>query len=248
MEINKIYNENCLTIMGIMPDNFIDLIITSPPYNCGIEYDSWDDNLSFDDYYSWVEKWLSECFRVLKPDGRIAINIPLEVSIPFRYPIFSEFWNRMQKIGFKWAGLVRLEETVPHRVKYSAWGSWLSASSPYIYNTEECVILGYKNVWKKENKGESTINKETFIQNVKGVWKYEAEKKVLTKANFSLDLPLNAIQSLSYKNDLIYDPFMGSGTTAVACIKTERQFIGSEISSSYYNIANRRIAEALYAL
>ena len=227
-----------------LEDNSVDLVVTSPPYNVSIDYDSWDDTLSKKDYFDWVVKWLSECYRVLKPDGRIAINIPFEVNMKHdneRVMISSEYWQRMFQVGFKFFGMARLKEVAAQISKLTAWGSWLSPSQPYIYNAEECVILAYKEVPKKINKGETDLTKEEFIEYVSGEWKYRAETQPLTKVCFSLDIPYKAIKLLTWKGDVILDPFTGSGTTGVVAIKLGREFVGFEISPNYYKIAKERI-------
>ena len=137
--------------------------------------------------------------------------------------------------------------------------------APYIYNPKECVIIAYKELWKKEAKcpyfkdednkpsptpqysldGSNNSKKKEFIKLTSGSWKYNAETQGLTKANFSKDIPLNALKILSDKDDIILDPFMGSGTTGVACQQLGRNFIGYEISQEYFNIAKKRIEEAV---
>jgi site-specific DNA-methyltransferase (adenine-specific) len=206
--------------------------------------------MSKEEYFIWVDKWLSECFRVLKNDGRIAINVPFEVNMKKqnengkgegRVFISAEYWQHMMNIGFGFFGIVRLEELATQRVKFTAWGSYKSPSCPYIHNAEECVILAYKNNYKKEVKGETDLTKEEFIEFASGMWKYRAETRGLTKANFSLDIPMKAIKILSWKGDIVLDPFTGSGTTGVACMKIGRKFVGFEISPNYYRIAFDRI-------
>jgi len=239
MEVNKIYCGDCLEVMKEIPDNFIDLIVTSPPYNCGIDYDIYKDDLEYSDYKIFTRKWLLEIFRILKDTGRIALNILYEVNLHERGGrifLLGDYWQIMKKVGYKWAGLVDLVEMQSQRVKYTAWGSYLSASAPYIYNPKECVIIAYKNNWRK-GKGESTLTKEEFIEYVSGMWKYRAETKGLTKANFSLDIPLKAIKILSFENDIILDPFCGQGTTIKACKILNRRYIGIDISKRYCQIA-----------
>ena len=150
----------------------------------------------------------------------------------------------MRKIGFKWAGLVDLIEAQSQRVKYTAWGSYLSASAPYIYNPKECLIIAYKNDWKK-GKGESSLTKEEFIEYVSGMWEYRAETKGLTKANYSLDIPMKAIKILSFVNDIVLDPFLGQGTTIKACKILNRKYIGIDISKRYCQVA-RAMSETLF--
>jgi len=245
--INKIICGDCLEIMKEMPDKSVNLVITSPPYNCGIDYDVYKDNLEYFDYLEFTKNWLLEVFRVLKDTGRIALNIPYELNLHERggrICLMSDYWQAMKQIGFKWAGLVDLIETQPQRVKYTAWGSYLSASAPYIYNPKECVIIAYKNDWKKGN-GKSDLTKEDFIEYVSGMWKYRAETQELTRANFSLDIPIKAIKILSFIDDIILDPFLGSGTTAVAAKQLKRNFIGIEISEKYCKIANERLRQEI---
>lgn len=163
--------------------------------------------------------------------------------------LLSEIWQIMKNIGFGFGGFAYLKEDAPQRVKYTAWGSFNSPSAPYIYCTSEAVIIGYKKVWKKNNKGESYFNqknKREFINLVSGIWKYHADTKSQTIATFSLDIPLKALKILTYKNDIVLDPFMGSGTTALACKKLHRNFLGFEISRKYYEIANRRISQNFF--
>jgi len=239
MEVDKIICGDCLEVMKEIPDNFIDLIVTSPPYNCGIDYDIYKDDLEYSDYKIFTRKWLLEIFRILKDTGRIALNILYEVNLHERGGrifLLGDYWQIMKKVGYKWAGLVDLVEMQSQRVKYTAWGSYLSASAPYIYNPKECVIIAYKNNWRK-GKGESTLTKEEFIEYVSGMWKYRAETKGLTKANFSLDIPLKAIKILSFENDIILDPFCGQGTTIKACKILNRRYIGIDISKRYCQIA-----------
>ncbi|MDD5651747.1 MAG: site-specific DNA-methyltransferase [Candidatus Nanoarchaeia archaeon] len=241
----EIKNIDIIEGFKTLKDSSIDLVCCSPPYNIGIEYDSWNDLMTFNDYFDWSKRWLTECYRVLKDDGRIALNIPFEVNMKHndigRIFLTSEYWNIMKSIGFKWFGLVRLNEMSSQRVKFTAWGSYLSPSSPYIYNCEECVLLAYKKTHVKEIKGESDLTKEEFVECVNGLWNYRAETQGLTQACYSLDIPTKAIKMLTYKENVILDPFTGSGTTGVAAIKLNRNFIGFEISKKYSDIAKDRI-------
>lgn len=242
LEINKIYNEDCLFTMDRMPDDFLDLTVTSPPYNCGIPYDQYDDNRDWNEYLDWVKNWLTSLYRVTKKDGRICINVLVEMGIngnKHRVSPMVEFCNIITSVGFKVFGLPMWTDN--HRSTYTAWGSWMQASSPYIYNPYEVIILAYKDEWKKQCRGESTISREDFMMGCSGIWKLRTQSKQFTKANFHEDLPTLCINLLSYKNDLVYDPFMGSGTTANAALTTQRRFIGSEVSAEYCDVARDRI-------
>ena len=218
-------------------------------------------------YLEFSEKWLTEAYRVMKDDGRVALNIPYEINRQEkggRIFFVSEVYQVMKKIGFKFFGIVDLEEDSPHRSKTTAWGSWMSCSSPYIYNPKECVILAYKKQHIKKVKGEpqwkgevmdveqedGTTKKKTvyqeqdkkeFMELVFGQWKYLNDSRPLTKATFSMDIPTKAIKILSYKNDIVLDPFAGSATTCVAAEILDRRWIGIELSPNYAQIAIDRI-------
>jgi site-specific DNA-methyltransferase (adenine-specific) len=267
IETGKIINGDCVEVMKSLPDGCIDLLVTSPPYNANIKYDVYDDGLSMDEYWKFTTDWLSQAFRLLKDDGRVAINVPIEMNVQERggrILFNAEFWMKMKEVGFKFFGMVDLTEDSPHRVRQTAWGSWMSNSQPYIYNPKECVILAYKNSPKKLTKGESqwtgvpteivndkgvnvikTIyqpeDKKEFMNLVFGRWEYFADTKSLTKATFSMDIPVKAIKILSYKNDIVLDPFMGSGTSAVAAETLGRRWLGIELSPNYTDIARKRV-------
>jgi site-specific DNA-methyltransferase (adenine-specific) len=269
--LNKITTGDCREVMREMPANTIDLMVTSPPYGVGIAYDSFDDDINFEAYKEFSREWLSEAFRVLKPDGRLALNIPYEINRQEkggRIFMVAELWNILASIGYKFYGVVDLEESSPHRSKTTAWGSWMSPSSPYIYNPKECVLLCYKQLSKKQTKGtpqwkswveqvedknnpELFVNKkmyeksdkDDFISLVYGQWNYFADTRQQTKATFSMDIPVRAMKILSYKEDIVMDPFMGSGTSAVAAEFVGRNWVGVELSENYTEVANKRLLE-----
>lgn len=269
--INKTTVGDCREVMKQMPLSSVDLIVTSPPYGVNISYDVHNDDMVIDEYLKFTEEWLTEAYNVLKDDGRIAINIPYEVNRQDkggRVFIVSEVWQIMKKIGFKFFGIVDLEEESPHRSRTTAWGSWMSPSAPYIYNPKECVVLAYKKhhikkvkgvpqwkgeptqvqdlkdpmVWKNKTVYDEKDKRE-FIDLVFGQWKYFADTRSLTKATFSMDIPSKAIKILTYRNDVVMDPFMGSGTTALSAEFLGRRWVGIELSPNYVEVANKRILE-----
>lgn len=241
MELNKIYNIDCVVGLKQLADNSIDLIVTSPPYNLGIDYDSCNDLKPWDEYLSWCSVWLTECYRVLKDDGKLCVNHYLNfqdrIDKVSRFPLF-DIKKLEEDIGFNVHKLCLWEDTT--RKKFTAWGSWLSASAPYINTPYEGILISYKHSWKKLIKGESSINKEMFMEGVSGIWRLGTTPPI-TKANFPEKLPEMCIELFTYKGDTVLDPFMGAGTTAKACIKTDRNYIGFEISEKYTDIANHRI-------
>jgi site-specific DNA-methyltransferase (adenine-specific) len=265
--LGQIINGDSVEVMKGMPESFVDLMVTSPKYNVGIDYDSCDDKMSMEDYWGWTKEWLTQVYRVLKDDGRVAVNIPYEINVRERggrVLFLSEFWSVMKEVGFKFFGLVDLKENAPHRLKTTAWGSWMSPSAPYIYNPKECVILAYKKDHIKKIKGESQWkgemteieqedgkiknklvykeeDKKEFMNLVYGEWDYFADTKQQTKATFSMDVPSKAIKILTYKNDIIMDPFTGSGTSLVSAEILGRRWIGIELSSKYCEVARERV-------
>jgi len=267
IETGKIINGDCVEVMKTLPESSIDLIVTSCPYGVGIAYDVHNDDVIFDEYLEFSENWLTQAYKILKDDGRIALNIPYEINRQDkggRIFFVSEIYQLMKKIGFKFFGIVDLEEDSPHRSKTTAWGSWMSPSSPYIYNPKECVILAYKNKHIKKVKGEpqwkglptkieqedgtfktkvvyQEEDKKEFMELVFGQWKYLNDSRPLTKATFSMDIPTKAIKILTYKNDIVLDPFAGSGTSLVAAQILERRWIGIELSPNYCQVAQTRV-------
>jgi site-specific DNA-methyltransferase (adenine-specific) len=265
--IGTIINGDCIDVMADMPINSIDLIVTSCPYGVGINYDVHNDDVYFDEYLKFTKQWLTEAYLLLKDDGRIALNLPYEINRQDkggRIFFCSEVYQVMKRIGYKFFGIVDLEEDSPHRSKTTAWGSWMSPSGPYIYNPKECVILAYKHKHIKTVKGEpqwtgvvteipqedgttkkkvvyDDMDKKEFMELVFGQWKYFADTKSLTKATFSMDIPTRAIKILSYKNDIVLDPFNGSGTSCVAAEILDRRWIGIELSPDYCEISRKRI-------
>jgi len=261
--LNKITTGDCSEVMKGVPEGSVDLIVTSPPYGVNIAYDVHDDDMEISEYLEFTRKWMTEAYKVLKDDGRIALNIPYEINRQAkggRIFFVSEVYQVMKEIGFKFFGIVDLEEDSPHRSKTTAWGSWMSPSSPYIYNPKECVILAYKKHHIKKVKGETqwkgepTVteegknkmvykdeDKKEFMELVFGQWKYLNDSRPMTKATFSMDIPTKAIKILSYKNDIVMDPFAGSGTSCVAAEILDRRWIGIELSENYAEIASKRI-------
>ena len=265
--VGKVINGDCIEVMAKMPESSVDLIVTSPPYGVGIAYDSFNDDIEFEQYKLFSASWLREAYRVLKDDGRIAMNIPYEINRQDkggRILMVSELWQVMKSIGYKFYGIVDLEEDSPHRSKTTAWGSWMSPSAPYIYNPKECVLLAYKKTHIKKIKGEpewvgevvdveqedGTTKKKTvyheehkkeFMELVYGQWDYFADTKQMTKATFSMDIPMKAIKILTYRNDIVLDPFTGSGTSICAAEIGGRRWIGIELSENYSKVARDRV-------
>jgi len=243
---SKLYNGDCLQMLrDSVESDSIDLVVTSPPYNCGIPYDVYNDNLPWKDYLNWCRSWLVELYRVLKPDGRICLNVLLDIGVndnEGRVSPFGAFYALFNDVGIAFKGSVLWADN--HRSTLTAWGSWMSASAPYIYPAYETLLLGYKDRWKKDREGESTIGRDDFINGCSGVWDFQPDTNPDTIACFPVALPRRCIDLLSYKGDVVLDPFMGLGTTGVACEESGRDFIGIELSPNYFEVAKYRVSNA----
>lgn len=235
----QIINKDILKTTDVL-DNSIDLIITSPPYNLDIQYNSNNDLLLYEDYLSFSSKWMSKCFQWLKPDGRFCINIPMESNKGDRNPTGSNLTQRALDIGFKYKTTIIWNKNT--MVTRTAWGSWKSASAPNIITPVELIVVLYKNQWKKINKGESDIEKDEFVQWTNGLWTFgtESKKRIGHPAPFPIELPNRCIKMFSYVDDIILDPFLGSGTTLIAAHNNKRQGIGIELDKKYYDLAVKR--------
>ena len=242
--INKVICGDCLEVMKEIPENSVDLVITSPPYNIGIQYDVWDDKMDWKDYYLWCEKWLKEILRILKLDGRFCLNHYLSLGqSDNRHAPLMKLNETAEKIGFKHHTIAIWTDTT--LIKRTAWGSWLSASAPYVNSPYEGILILYKDSWKKLLEGKSTIDKKMFMKATSGIWNISPDREKWTKANFPQSLPVWCMNLLSYENDIILDPFNGSGTTTWVAKQLKRNYIGIEISPDYCKIAEQRLRQEI---
>jgi len=247
-EINKIYNESNLLTMDRIPDSTIDLIVTSPPYNVDLgnnkynknPYDLYNDNKEHKDYIMWLETIFTKLYQKTKSGGRCVINIGDGQN--GRVPTHSDIIQMMTKI--KWLTMAIIIWDKNNVSSRTAWGSFQSPSAPSFPTPFEYILVFSKDSRKLQEKGETDITKEEFIPWSLSKWSFTGEnlKKLGHPAAFPVELPLRCIKLFTWKGSLVYDPFMGSGTTAVACLKTGRHYIGSEISLEYCDLAARRIA------
>jgi site-specific DNA-methyltransferase (adenine-specific) len=235
IELNKIYNENNLETMAKMPDSFVDLIITSPPYNKGywssnrnlnngfktkarrIDYENYSDNLNPKDYEHWQIKFIKECLRILKPTGSFFYNHqPIQKNHQEVNPLFIYDFPLKQTIIWNRKNTPKLDKS-------------------YFFPITEYIFWLQK---EKDSRVKFNRKKALFNSNV---WNISPDVKNKFAAPFPEQLVNNCILSCTEENDLVYDPFMGSGTTAKMAILNNRNYIGSEISKVYCNIIEERI-------
>ncbi len=240
--IDKIISEDSEIFLKKLPDNSIDLVFTSPPYNFGLEYEKNADDHYWDDYFNKLYKVFEQCIRVLKYGGRIIVNIqPLFSDYIPSHHIISNYFIQKKLI---WKGEILWEKN-NYNCKYTAWGSWKSPSNPYLKYTWEFLEIFSKGSLKKEGKsGNIDIIADEFKQWVVAKWSIAPErdmKKFNHPAMFPEKLVERVIKLFSYKNDVILDPFNGVGTTTLVAKKNERKFIGIDISNEYCSTALKRL-------
>ncbi len=237
----KIINEDVLKTKEVEPGS-IDLVVTSPPYNVDIKYNSHDDKLSYRDYLEFSRKWLTRCYEWLKDDGRFCLNIPLDKNKGGQQSVGADLTAIAKEIGFKYhSTIIWNEGNISRR---TAWGSWMSASAPYVIAPVELVLVLYKKRWKKTSGSKkSDITREEFMEWTNGLWTFSGESKKKTghPAPFPIELPKRCIKLFSFVGDMVLDPFMGSGTTLVASYKLNRIGIGIEIDKGYCKLAMERL-------
>lgn len=241
----SIINEDILRTEAV-PEASIDLIVTSPPYNVDIKYNSHNDEISYDEYLHFSEEWLGRCFDLLKDDGRLCLNIPLDKNKGGQQSVGADLTTIARQVGFQYhATIVWNEGNISRR---TAWGSWMSASAPYVIAPVELIVVLYKEHWKKTSGSRvSTISKKEFMEWTNGVWTFsgESKKKIGHPAPFPIELPERCIKLFSFQGDMVLDPFMGSGTTLVAASRNEREAIGVEVDRSYCEIARERLLQGI---
>ena len=238
-----IFNENILKTEAIR-ESSIDLTVTSPPYGVDIKYETYDDGIPYTEYLNFTREWLQKCYSLTKDDGRLCLNVPLDKNKGGQQSVAADITSIAKAVGWKYhSTIIWNEQNISRR---TAWGSWLSASAPFVIAPVEVIIILYKKLWKKKQKGQSDVTRKEFIEWTNGVWNFsgESRNRVGHPAPFPLELPRRCIKLFSYVGDTILDPFLGSGTTLLACLETKRAGIGVEINKSYCDLAIRRLKES----
>ena len=238
----KIYNDNILSIRDIKSQS-VDLTVTSPPYNVGIDYSSNKDDQSYKDYLKFTRKWISKCYRLTKDTGRFCLNIPLDKNKGGQQSVCADITAIAKEVGWKYHSTVIWNEgNISRR---TAWGSWLSASAPYVIAPVEVILILYKSEWKKANTNKvNDITREEFMGWTNGVWTFSGQSKKGAgghPAAFPVELPKRCIKLFSFVGDTVLDPFLGSGSTLIAACIHNREGIGVDIDRGYCKIAKERI-------
>lgn len=240
-KINKIYCKSSEN-MNDIPDNSVNLMITSPPYNVGKEY---DDDLSIDEYRQLLENVFQETYNKLTTDGRACVNIANIGRKPY-IPLHSLIIDIMLNIGYIMRGEIIWDKSASVGGS-CAWGSWQSASNPVLRDVHEYILVFCKDSFskKKVEIKKDTITRDDFLSWTKSVWTFPtvSAKKIGHPAPFPLELPHRLINLYTYEDDVVLDPFAGSGTTCLAALQNNRNYIGYDIVEKYVDLANDRISE-----
>lgn len=236
--VDNVYRHSS-TDMKHIPDNSVALAFTSPPYNVGKDY---DDDMSFNEYLDLIRDVGQEVYRVLKPGGRYVINIANLGRKPY-IPLHSFFYRlHTEELGYLPMGEI-IWQKGRGASGSCAWGSWRSAKAPRLRDLHEYLLVFAKQAYSRPDKGESTIERDEFMAATLSIWEIppESAKRVGHPAPFPVELASRVIELYSYANDVVLDPFLGSGTTCVAAKQLGRYYVGYDLSEEYCNLALSRL-------
>ena len=238
-DLNKFYCKSS-EVMDEIPDDSIHLMITSPPYNVGKEYDS---DLTLDEYLELLTAVFAETHKKLVTGGRACINIANIGRKPY-IPLHAMIIEIMLDLGFLMRGEIIWDKSASAGGS-CAWGSWMSASNPVLRDYHEYILVFSKDSYSK-NKSQTkkdTIERDDFIKWTQSIWTFPAvnAKKIGHPAPFPTELPHRLINLYSYEDDVVLDPFCGSGTTAIAAKQNNRNYICYDINQEYIELSKKRI-------
>jgi site-specific DNA-methyltransferase (adenine-specific) len=225
--------------MEELPDNCVHLMVTSPPYNVGKEY---DDDLTLDEYRAFLSRVWDEVYRVLAPGGRVCLNVANLGRKPY-IPLHAFMAEDLLNAGFLMRGEVIWNKASAAGTS-TAWGSWQSAKNPTLRDVHEYILIFSKGSYsRRPGEKRSTISKEEFLEYTKSVWAFgsESAKKIGHPAPYPVELPARCIKLYTFEGDVVLDPFMGSGTTAIAAKTLKRSYVGYEVDEKYVKLARERL-------
>jgi site-specific DNA-methyltransferase (adenine-specific) len=239
--LDQVFLGDAREVLKKFPPNCMHLMVTSPPYNVGKEY---DEDLTLFEYLDFLAKVMKEVYRTLVWGGRVCFNIANLGRKPY-IPLHKYIIDAFEKIGFLMRGEIIWYKGDAIAGSSTAWGTWKSAVNPTLRDTHEYILVFSKGTFerKKKNGQENTISREEFIEFTKSVWSFSPESatNVGHPAPFPIELPYRCIQLYTFQGDVVLDPFVGSGTTCIAAAMTGRHFVGIDIDESYVKMAKKRI-------
>ena len=240
--LNCIFNRSSES-MQELPEASIHLMVTSPPYNAGKDY---DQDLNLDEYLVMLKSVWGEVWRVLVPGGRACINVANLGRKPY-IPLHSFIIQAMLHLGFLMRGEIIWDKGASSSAS-TAWGSWQSASNPTLRDVHEYILVFCKQSFGRPapDGRKDTINKDAFLESTRSVWSIPAvsARKIGHPAPFPQELPQRLIELYSFEGEVVLDPFMGSGQTALAAMATRRNYVGYELDKGYVALAEKRVAAA----
>lgn len=227
--------------MSQIPNDCVALMVTSPPYNVGKDY---DEDLSHDEYIDLLAGVLQETYRVLEPGGRVAVNVANLGRKPY-LALNHIVAGLLRDLGFLLRGEIIWQKAAGAGGS-CAWGSWQSAKNPTLRDLHEYVLVASKGSYRRMRIGEDSIERDEFLAATLSVWNIPpaSAKRVGHPAPFPVDLPKRLIELYTFRGDLVLDPFLGSGSAAVAAVETGRHYIGYDTVQDYLDLATQRVAEA----
>ncbi len=226
--------------MTELPDNSVHLMVTSPPYNVGKQY---DDDLTLDEYRAFLTRVWAETQRVLVPGGRACINVANLGRKPY-IPLHAFIVHDLISLGYLMRGEIIWNKAASGSPS-TAWGSWRSAQNPTLRDVHEYILVFSKGVYARpRGDRRNTIDRDQFLEYTKSVWTFAAEpaRRVGHPAPFPIELPHRLIQLYTFADEVVLDPFMGSGQTAIAALRAGRHFVGYDTNPDYVSLAEQRIS------
>jgi site-specific DNA-methyltransferase (adenine-specific) len=199
-----------------------------------------------EEYLAFLGGVWQETRRVLVPGGRMCINVANLGRKPY-IPLHAFLVEQAIRLGFLMRGEI-IWNKAGSASPSTAWGSWKSAANPTLRDVHEYILVFCKETFKRQNpdKRPSTITRDEFLEYNKSIWTFPAEpaRKVGHPAPFPTELPRRLIQLYTFEGEVVLDPFMGSGQTAIAAARSKRHYAGYEIDEKYAELARERIDEA----
>lgn len=240
---HTIFIGDCRQALRTLPSSSVHLVVTSPPYNVGIEYGKWDDSIAFEEYLQFTKEWLRQCFRVLTDDGRICVNIPTSTYKSNAIDVFR-LHETMKEIGFKNRELIiwvkKRESDGRFVTKQKIHGTW-NPANPLLRNPAEAILVMNKHEDKLYGEMRSDLTTKEFLEWSYTVWEMDTEMDRTHPAPYPLELPRRLIKFYSFPGQTIVDPFLGSGTTMKACMELNRNSIGMELNPEYVEMIKARL-------
>jgi site-specific DNA-methyltransferase (adenine-specific) len=249
----RVLQGDCTRLPDVLPDAGINLVVTSPPYSLGVDYGAagYADDQPYTSYLEWVRGWATALRDVSAPGGRVCLNIPLDSNKGGKRAIYADYLRIFQEVGWTYqTSIVWNEQNISRR---TAWGSWLSPSAPFVTAPVEMIAVFHNGAFRRPaiNGRRGDITRDEFLAWTLGLWTFAGAnpRRVGHPAPFPEELPRRLIKLYSYPDDLVLDPFVGSGTTAVAASRLGRRALAVEINPTFCaltidNLKNVHLAAA----